>query len=68
MELTVSNFSDPKKKLRNLRKKLRDIQALQNRIFVGDLNYPEPAQFVKLNRKDQIEAEILELETIIGQL
>ena len=59
---------DPRKKLRNLKKKLRDIESLEARIFSGQLDYPEPEQFVKLARKEAIETKILELESTLQDL
>ena len=64
LELSI----DPRKKLRNLKKKLRDIESLEARIFSGQLDYPEPEQFVKLGRKETIEAQIEELESVLKDL
>ena len=63
-----SDASDPRKKLRNLKKKLSDIESLQSRLDSGDLKNPEPEQIEKLNRRDQVEAEILELEALLKKL
>lgn len=54
--------ADPAKKLRNLRKKLRDIEQLKRRIESGELANPEPEQLEKVSRQDEIEAQIEELE------
>ena len=64
LELSI----DPRKKLRNLKKKLRDIESLEARIFSGQLDYPEPEQFVKLGRKETIEAQIEQLESALQDL
>ena len=60
--------SDPKKKLRNLKKKLSDIESLQSRLDCGELKHPEPEQLEKLNRRVQVETEIRELEELIKKL
>lgn len=54
--------TDPAKKLRNLRKKLRDIEQLRKRIESGELANPEPEQLEKVARRGEIEAQIEELE------
>jgi len=54
--------TDPSKKLRNLKKKLRDIEKLENQIADGTLKNPEPEQLEKIKKKDEIVAEINELE------
>merc|ERR1719210_125391 len=42
---------DPAKKLRNLRKKLRDIETLEKKLAEGALANPEPEQLEKVARK-----------------
>ncbi|XP_054712620.1 partner of Y14 and mago-like [Uloborus diversus] len=54
--------TDPAKRLRNLKKKLRDINALKVKIESGELANPEKDQLDKVARKGEIEAEIEELE------
>ncbi|XP_068741034.1 partner of Y14 and mago-like [Montipora capricornis] len=58
--------SDPdelkKKRVRNLRKKLRQIKELQARIDSGELVNPEATQLEKLSRRGEIEKEIEGLE------
>ena len=54
--------TDPAKKLRNLRKKLRDIEALEKKLDEGIIAKPEPEQLEKVARKIQVESEIEELE------
>lgn len=54
--------TDPAKRIRNLRKKLRDINALKAKIESGELANPEKDQLEKIARKKEIEAEIEELE------
>uniref|UniRef100_A0A224YXC5 Partner of Y14 and mago n=1 Tax=Rhipicephalus zambeziensis TaxID=60191 RepID=A0A224YXC5_9ACAR len=57
-----SACADPAKRLRNLRKKLRDIEQLKRRIESGELANPEPEQLEKVARQEEIEAQIEELE------
>lgn len=54
--------TDPVKRLRNLKKKVRDINALQQKIDSGELANPDKDQLEKIARKELIEAEIEELE------
>jgi partner of Y14 and mago protein len=57
-----SVVTDPAKKLRNLRKKLRDIEAVEKKLEEGVISKPEPEQLEKVARKIQVETEIDELE------
>lgn len=63
---TESATLDPAKKLRNLRKKLRDIEALEKKLDGGTISKPEPEQLEKVARKIQVENEIEELERQAG--
>ena len=54
--------TDPAKKLRNLRKKLRDIENLEKKLESGEIANPEPEQLEKVGRKDLVEEEIASLE------
>ncbi|CAL4122582.1 unnamed protein product, partial [Meganyctiphanes norvegica] len=54
--------TDPSKRLRNLKKKLRDIEKLEKQIADGELKNPEPEQLEKIKKKEEILAEINELE------
>eukprot|EP00090_Calanus_glacialis_P029860 TRINITY_DN4798_c0_g1_i1.p1 TRINITY_DN4798_c0_g1~~TRINITY_DN4798_c0_g1_i1.p1 ORF type:complete len:219 (-),score=61.78 TRINITY_DN4798_c0_g1_i1:277-933(-) len=56
--------TDPAKKLRNLRKKLRDIEALEARLDSGEIENPEPEQVDKIARKQDVIKEISALEKI----
>ena len=56
--------TDPAKKLRNLRKKLRDIEALEARLNSGEIVNPEPEQVDKIARKEDVIKEISTLEKI----
>ncbi len=57
--------TDPAKKLRNLRKKLRDIEALERKLEDGEVTNPEPEQLEKVARKEKVEEEIAELERLV---
>lgn len=50
------------KRIKNLRKKLRQIKELQARIDSGELEKPEPEQLVKLSKKEEVEKEIEDLQ------
>eukprot|EP00092_Neocalanus_flemingeri_P002886 GFUD01003085.1.p1 GENE.GFUD01003085.1~~GFUD01003085.1.p1 ORF type:complete len:221 (-),score=53.31 GFUD01003085.1:269-931(-) len=56
--------TDPAKKLRNLRKKLRDIEALEAKLNSGEIESPEPEQVDKVARKQDVIKEISALEKI----
>jgi len=56
--------TDPAKKLRNLRKKLRDIEALEAKLNSGEIESPEPEQLDKVARKHDVIREISALEKI----
>ena len=58
-----SNPDDLKlKRVKNLRKKLRQIEELQAKIDSGELVNPEATQLEKLSRREEIEKELEELE------
>jgi partner of Y14 and mago protein len=59
---------DPNKRLRNLKKRLKEIDDLEKRIQSGELTAPEKEQLEKLKRKDEVEEEIEELEKQIADL
>ena len=59
---------DPAKKLRNLRKKLRDIETLEKKLADGSLASPEPEQLEKLARKPVMLEEIAALEAAVAGL
>ena len=45
-----------------MKKKLRDIEALEKKLKDGVISKPEPEQLEKVARKIQVETEIEELE------
>lgn len=59
--------SDPTKRLRNLKKKLRDIEKLERQISSGELKKPEPEQLEKVKRKEEVLQQIEDLEEEIGE-
>ena len=58
--------TDPAKKLRNLKKKLRDIEALEAKLNSGEIEKPEPEQVDKVARKPDVMKEIAALEKQVG--
>ena len=68
---TFNTMSDPDelkhKRLKNLKKKLKQIEELQSKIDSGAIEKPEATQLEKLAKKDEIEKEIEELEASLGE-
>ena len=60
--------TDPVKRLRNLRKRLKDIETLEKKIESGELKNPEKEQLEKINRKEEVEDEIDDLERLVEQM
>ena len=58
--------TDPSRALRNLRKKLRDIEALEEKLVLGKISTPEPEQLEKVARKSEVMEEIVVLEKIVA--
>lgn len=64
---TMSNPDELKhKRLKNLKKKLKQIEELQSKIDSGEIAKPELTQLEKLKKKNETEKEIEELETSLG--
>ncbi|XP_064455277.1 partner of Y14 and mago-like [Ornithodoros turicata] len=57
-----ASSAEPAKRLRNLRKKLREIDQLQEKIDSGELSNPEKEQLEKIARRDEVASEIEDLE------
>jgi len=57
--------TDPAKKLRNLRKKMRDIEALEKKLQAGDIENPEKEQLDKVAKKAEVANEIAALEKTV---
>ena len=51
--------------MRNLKKKLRDIEALEAKLSSGEIENPEPEQLEKVARKTEVMKEINALEKLI---
>lgn len=63
IQMTVQEASsDPAKKLRNLKKRLREVEALEEKVKNGELIKPDPDQLKKINRKADLLVQIHELE------
>lgn len=58
--------TDPARKLRNLRKKLRDIETLESKLESGEIPDPEPEQLEKVSRKPDVMEEIMSLEKLVA--
>jgi len=56
---------EPAKRLKNLKKKLRDIEILKQKIKSGQLAKPEKDQLEKIERQAEIEREIEDLEELV---
>lgn len=59
---TQDSTVEPAKKLRNLKKRLREVEALEGKVKSGELIKPDPDQLKKINRKDDLLVQIHELE------
>lgn len=58
----VQEATDPAKKLKNLKKRLREVEALEEKLKNGTIAKPEPEQLAKINRKNDLLVQIRELE------
>lgn len=54
--------TDPAKRLKNLRKKLREIEAIEKKILNGEIKAPDKDQKEKVSRKPDVLSEIMALE------
>ncbi|NWR82106.1 PYM1 protein, partial [Centropus unirufus] len=54
--------SEKSRKMKNLRKKLRQVEELRQRLEAGELKQPTPEQLEKLARRKTLEEELRELE------
>ncbi|MGH0139844.1 UNVERIFIED_CONTAM: hypothetical protein FKN15_025733 [Acipenser sinensis] len=62
-EAHTSSATDKAKKIKNLKKKLRQVEDLQQKLDSGEVTEPTPEQLEKLARRKALEAEIAELES-----
>jgi partner of Y14 and mago len=53
---------DTEKKLKKLKKKLREIESIEEKVKSGELKNPEKDQLDKISRKPQIVKEISQIE------
>nr|CAG4651511.1 EOG090X0KVN [Simocephalus serrulatus]SVE94646.1 EOG090X0KVN [Simocephalus serrulatus] len=60
-----SSSTDPAKRLKNLKKKLKDIEALEAKVKNGELKNPDKDQLEKIKRKKEVVKEIKDLEKLI---
>lgn len=65
--LSVTQDDDVAKKLKKLRKKIREIEAIETKLATGELKNPEQDQLDKIGRKDQILDELKSLEQLEEQ-
>jgi partner of Y14 and mago protein len=54
--------TDPAKKLKNLKKRLREVETLEEKLKSGLIPKPEPEQLAKIQRKNDLLMQIRELE------
>lgn len=54
--------TDPVKRLKNLKKKIKEIDNLEKKIKSGEIKNPDMEMINKVSRKKEIEKEIKELE------
>lgn len=52
------------KQLKKLRKKIREIEAIEEKLNSGDLKQPEQDQLDKVSRKPEILRQIAQLEEL----
>ncbi|XP_044002108.1 partner of Y14 and mago [Aphidius gifuensis] len=58
-----SHLSDSMKRLKNLRKKLREIELLESKIKNGDIKNPDKEILDKIGKKNDVQDEIKTLES-----
>lgn len=57
--------NDPQKRLKNLRKKIREIEVLEDKIKTGSLKNPDKEILDKVGRKTEVSKEIKRLEAAL---
>lgn len=60
-----TSTTDPAKRLKNLKKRLRDIEGLEAKVKSGELKNPDKDQLEKIKRKPDVLKEIKELEKMV---
>ncbi|KAF5269591.1 hypothetical protein FQR65_LT05929 [Abscondita terminalis] len=58
----INQDVDPVKRLRNLKKRLREVEQLEEKLKNGLIAKPEPEQLAKVLRKNYLQIQISELE------
>ncbi|KAF4521003.1 hypothetical protein B566_EDAN002499 [Ephemera danica] len=54
--------TEPAKRLKNLKKRLREVELLEQKMNSGELKNPDKDQLQKVKRKDDLKEQIAELE------
>lgn len=62
--LDLNSDEDVQKQLKKLRKKIREIEAIEEKLKSGELKAPEQDQLEKVGRKAEIVKQIAKLETL----
>lgn len=62
---TTQKMTDPQKRLKNLRKKIREIEVLEDKIKTGALKNPDKEILDKVARKTEISKEVKRLEAAL---
>lgn len=62
--LTISTDDDLAKTIKKLRKKIREIEAIESKISNGELKKPDPDQMEKISRKNEILDRLKEFERL----
>lgn len=62
--LNISSDDDVAKTIKKLRKKIREIEAIESKISNGELKKPDPDQLEKVGRKNEILDRLEELEQL----
>lgn len=62
--LALTPDDDIAKKLKKLRKKVREIEAIESKLSSGELKKPEQDQLDKISRKTEILDELIQLEKL----
>lgn len=65
-DISQKTTAEPQKRLKNLRKKVREIEALEEKIKSGALKNPEKEILDKVARKTEISKEIKRLEAALS--
>lgn len=58
----MQESTDPAKRLKNLKKRLREVEALEEKVKKGEISKLDPDQVKKINRKTELVFQIHELE------